>query len=60
VVLNYSEKPLELDLSRVKEIKGKELRVTFSSAERLLTTKSPRGLTISPFEVFIAEVQATK
>jgi alpha-glucosidase len=57
VVLNYSEKPLELDFSRVKEIKGKELRVIFSSAERLLTTKSPRGLTISPFEVFIAEVQ---
>jgi alpha-glucosidase len=57
VVLNYSEKPLELDFSRVKEIKGKELRVTFSSAERLLTTKSPRGLAISPFEVFIAEIQ---
>jgi alpha-glucosidase len=57
VVLNYHEKPVELDFSRVKEIKGKELRVVFSSAERLLTTKSPRGLTISPFEVFIAEVQ---
>ena len=60
VVLNYSEKLQELDFSRVKEIKGKELRVMFSSAERLLTTKSPRGLTISPFEVFIAEVQPAK
>lgn len=56
-VLNYTEKPLELDFSRVKEIKGKELRVLFSSAERLHTTKSPRGLIISAFEVFIAEVQ---
>lgn len=57
VVLNFSEQPVELDLSRTKEIKGNELRVIFSSAERPLTTKSPRGLSISPFEVFIAEVQ---
>jgi hypothetical protein len=47
-----------LDFSRIKEIKGRNLRVVFSSTERLRTTKPPRGLTISPFEVFIAEVQA--
>lgn len=58
VVLNYTEKTLELDFSRVQEIKGRQLRVLFSSAERLHTTKSPRGLTISPFEVFIAEIQS--
>ncbi|NJC95728.1 MAG: alpha-glucosidase [Anaerolineae bacterium] len=57
VVLNFSERQLELDFSRVKEIKGRNLQVLFSSAERLLTTKSPRGLIISPFEVFIAEVR---
>lgn len=60
VVLNFSDHSLDLDLSRTKEIKGQNLRVLFSSAERLLTTKSPRGLTISPFEVFIAEVQRAK
>ncbi|MEO8354887.1 MAG: alpha-glucosidase [Chloroflexota bacterium] len=60
VVLNFSERALELDFSRVKEIKGQNLRILFSSAERLLTTKAPRGLTISPFEVFIAEVQPAK
>lgn len=56
VVLNFSEKSLQLDFSRAKEIKGQNLRVLFSSAERQLTTKPPRGLTINPFEVFIAEV----
>ena len=60
VVLNFSESSVELDFSRLKEIQGRNLRVLFSSAERLLTTKSPRGLTISPFEVFIAEVQVSK
>ncbi len=60
VVLNYSNQQLELDLSRTDEIKGHELHILFSSAERSLTTKPPRGLTISPFEVFIAEVQPVK
>ncbi len=60
VVLNFSQRLLDLDFSRVKEVKGRNLRVLFSSAERLLTTKSPRGLAISPFEVFIAEVQPVK
>lgn len=57
VILNYTEKSLELDFSRLEEIQGKELQILFSSAERLHGSKSPRGLTISPFEVFIAEVQ---
>jgi Glycosidases len=57
VILNFSSKKLELDFSRVKEIKSHDLQILFSSAERLKTAKPPRGLIISPFEVFIAEVQ---
>jgi alpha-glucosidase len=57
VVLNFSTKKLDLDFSRTKEIKGHDLQILFSSAERLKTTKPPRGLTINPFEVFIAEVR---
>jgi alpha-glucosidase len=60
VILNFSDTKLELDFSRVREIKGHDLQILFSSAERLKTAKSPRGLTISPFEVFIAEVQQEK
>jgi alpha-glucosidase len=57
VVLNFSEKKLELDLSRTRGIKGTELQILFSSAERLKTSRPPHDLRISPFEVFIAEVQ---
>ena len=60
VILNFSEEKLEMDFSRAKEIKGHNLQILFSSAERLKTTKPPYGLIISPFEVFIAEVQPTK
>ena len=56
VILNFSEKQLELDFSRVREIKDRNLDILFSSAERLLKPKPARGLAISPFEVFIAEV----
>jgi alpha-glucosidase len=57
VVLNFSIQSLELDFSDVKEIQGKDLHILFSSAERLLASKPPRGLIISPFEVLIAEVK---
>jgi glycosidase len=57
VILNFSGKPLKLDFSDVQEIQGQDLRILFSSAERLLTHKPSRGLTMSPFEVLIAEVQ---
>ncbi len=56
VILNFSEKKLELDFSRAQEVKGQELQILFSSAERLKTSKTPRKLSINPFEVFIAEV----
>ena len=58
VILNFSEKKLELNFSRAKDIKGRSLQILFSSAERLKTTKPPHGLVINPFEVFVAEVQA--
>ncbi len=57
VILNFSAKKLDLDFSRLKEIKGNNLQILFSSAERLKTTKPPYGLPINPFEVFIAEVK---
>ncbi len=57
VVLNFSEKKLELDFSHTRGIKGHKLQILFSSAERLKIAKPPYGLTINPFEVFIAEVQ---
>jgi len=57
VILNFSAKKLELDFSRTNEIKGHDLQILFSSAERLKISKPPRGLTINPFEVFIAEVE---
>jgi alpha-glucosidase len=60
VILNFSAEKLVLDFSRAKEITGHDLQILFSSAERLKTSKPPRGLIISPFEVFIAEVQTTK
>jgi alpha-glucosidase len=56
VILNFSEKKLTLDFSRTRGIKGYNLQILFSSAERLKIAKPPQGLTINPFEVFIAEV----
>ncbi|HLO32166.1 MAG TPA: alpha-glucosidase [Anaerolineales bacterium] len=60
VILNFSEQKLQLDFSRAKELKESNLQILFSSAERLKTSKPPYGLTINPFEVFIAEVQQKK
>jgi len=57
VVLNFFEKPLDLDFSRTKELKGRNLRVLFSSAVRASTDLNPRKLHIGAFEVFIAEVK---
>ena len=57
VILNFSGKKLKLDLSRRRGLKGHDLQILFSSAERLKTSKSPKGLTVNPFEVLIAEVK---
>jgi alpha-glucosidase len=54
VVLNYSEHPINVDFSRIEELKGKSLHVIFSSAERSkheLTAKFELG----SFEALIME-----
>jgi hypothetical protein len=48
---------LDLDFSRVNEIKGKGLRMLFSSAVRSHSELNPKNLQIGAFEVFIAEVK---
>ena len=57
VVLSFSGKQLELDFSRAKEIKGRDLSLLFSSAVRSSAELSPKNLRIGAFEVFIAEVK---
>jgi alpha-glucosidase len=56
VILNYSEKRLELNFSDAKELKGKSLHTLFSSAVRSPADHKTEKLTVAPFEVFIAEV----
>jgi len=56
VVLNYSDKVLELDFSRTKEIKDSNLRILFTSAERRGGSFAPR-FKVGAFEVFIAETE---
>jgi alpha-glucosidase len=57
VIFSFTDKKLELDFSVEPELKGHDLQILFSSAERLKTARSASGLTVSPFEVLIAEVQ---
>ena len=57
VVLNFSNAKLEVNFSRVKEIKGRSLHLLFSSAVRSHTDLSPKQLHLGAFEVFIAEVK---
>jgi alpha-glucosidase len=57
VILNLSEKQLELNFSRTKTLQGHNLGLLFSSAVRSSTELSPKKLHIGAFEVFIAEVK---
>jgi len=57
VILNFSESKLEMDFSRIKEIKDHTLNVLFSSAVRSSVTPNLKKLHIGAFEVFIAEVK---
>jgi glycosidase len=57
VVLNFSEQPLDLDLSHTNEINDHNLHVLFSSAVRSNADLAPKKLHIGAFEVFIAEVK---
>lgn len=56
VVLNYSDKTIELDFTRTKEIKKSNLRILFTSAERRTGTFMPK-FKVGAYEVFIAEVE---
>jgi alpha-glucosidase len=58
VILNFSSKHLELNLSRVKEIKSHILRTLFSSADHSQKEQSLKVLAVNPFEVYIAEVRS--
>jgi glycosidase len=55
VVLNFSEKSLEMDFSDIKEIEQAQMRSIFSSAERRTGEITPK-FKVSPFEVFIVEL----
>ena len=57
VVLNFSKAKLELDFSRVKEIKDRGLHLLFSSAVRSHIDLDPKDLRLGAFEAFIAEVK---
>ena len=56
VVLNFSEERLELDFSKTENVSEKKLQTLFSSAVRSHTEPVIEKLTITPFEVFIAEL----
>lgn len=56
VVLNYSEKRIELDFSGSEKMKNKRLRTLFTSAVRSPAEHRSEKLTVAPFEAFIAEV----
>ena len=58
VVLNYSEKRLNLNFSDAKELENKNLHTLFSSGVRSHVEHAASKLSIAPFEVFIAEVKA--
>jgi alpha-glucosidase len=59
VVLNFSSKRLELDFSRVKEIKSHALHTLFSSADHSQKEQGLKAVTVNPFEVYIAEAAPT-
>ncbi|MCB9144073.1 MAG: alpha-glucosidase [Anaerolineales bacterium] len=58
VVLNYSEKRLNLNFSDAKELENKNLHTLFSSGVRSHVEHAASKLSIAPFEVFIAEAKA--
>ncbi|MBI5964777.1 MAG: alpha-glucosidase [Chloroflexi bacterium] len=58
VILNFSNKRLELDFSRVKEIKSHTLHTLFSSADHSQKEQDLKAMSVNPFEVYIAEVKS--
>jgi len=56
VILNYSEKRLNLNFSDTNFLDDGKLRTLFSSGVRSKADHTTDKLTIAPFEVFIAEL----
>jgi alpha-glucosidase len=57
VILNFSKLKLDLNLTRIPQIKGRVLHTLFSSAVRSYTDLNPKSLHLGAFEVFVAEVK---
>jgi alpha-glucosidase len=57
IILNFSPNKLDLTFSRVTELKGKTLRLLFSSAVHSRNDFLPAHLNLGAFEVFIAEAR---
>jgi len=57
VILNFSEKQLDLNFSNIEQIRGGHLQLVFSSATRSKMELDAKRLHISAFEVFIAQVK---
>ncbi len=57
VVLNFTDRSLELNFGADPILQGRSLRILFSSEERRLTEEDPERLQIGSYEVFLAEVQ---
>jgi len=57
VILNYSNKHLDLNLSKIKELKSHTVRSLFSSADHGHKDLNLKSLIVNPFEVLIAEIK---
>jgi alpha-glucosidase len=57
VILNFSDKRLELNFSRVKELKSNMLHTIFASADHSQKELGLKKLAVNPFEVYIAEAK---
>ena len=57
VVLNFSDKPSDLDFDHINEIKNRTMHLLFSSAIRSHVELNPKQLQINAFEVLIVELK---
>ena len=57
IILNFSEKQLDLNFSNIEQIKDSHLKLVFSSGTRSKLELDSKQLHINAFEVFIAEVK---
>ncbi len=57
VILNYSNNHLDLNLSKIKELKSHTVRSLFSSADHGHKDLNLKSLIVNPFEVLIAEIK---